>query len=176
MRADRAIGIACVCGSLALSLAACRGERGAVPVPESVAAAQGLGDGGSARVPLDDEPDAPADAGAEKAAAAEAALEIPAEKPPANVRISIRSSPRASVVWGRKTLGTTPLSIERPRESGPMDLVLYAKGFLAVHTRAYTFRNDSLAVDMTPISKRETVLGFKKAPVPVPDGGAPPAP
>ena len=94
---------------------------------------------------------------------------------PAKVRISIRSSPHAAVVWGRKSLGSTPLSLERPRDSGPMDLVLYAKGYLPVHTRAYTFRNDGLSVDMTPISKQDTLLGARKAPPalpPSPDAGA----
>lgn len=174
----RALALLLLLASSGVSLVACRGERPPVPGPESVAAAQGLADGGGTRVPLDDEPAAPTDAGVVRAAAVapEGAIEIPAEKPPANVRISIRSSPRASVVWGRKTLGTTPLSIERPRDSGPMDLTLYARGFLTVHTRAYTFRNDSLAVDMTPVSKAETMLGFKKAPPVAPDGGLPPAP
>ena len=158
-------------------LGACKGSRAPGPVPEALADPATTDGSGGARVPLDDEPAAPAapaDAGVEKAAALGAPAEAPAVEPPANVRISIRSSPRASVVWGRKTLGTTPLSVERPRESGPMDLVLYAKGFLTVHTRAYTFRNDSLSVDMTPVAKSGTLLGAKKAPPATPDGGVPP--
>ena len=102
-----------------------------------------------------------------------AVVEAPAPAAPATVRISIRSTPRASVTWGRKTLGTTPLALERPRDSGPMDLVLHASGYLSLHTRAYTFRNDGVSVQLTPLDKKDTLLGARKAPPAPPPGSAP---
>src|ERR1700742_1636238 len=49
----------------------------------------------------------------------------------------------ATVTWGRKTLGRIgpkqPLVIPRPRDSGPLDVVVRAQGFLPVSTRAHTF-------------------------------------
>jgi hypothetical protein len=105
-----------------------------------------------------------------------AVVETPAPAPPATVRVSIRSTPRASVTWGRKSLGTTPLALERPRDSGPMDLVLTASGYLPIHTRAYTFRNDGVSVQLTPIDKKDTLLGARKAPPAPPPGAAPATP
>lgn len=116
------------------------------------------------------------DAGAAAVApgTAPGSVEVEPQTPPATVKVAIRSTPRAAVQWGRKSLGTTPVVVERPRESGPMDLVLRARGYLAFHTRAFTFKNDSLTVEMIPIEKKETLLGARKAPPPAPDGGAVP--
>jgi hypothetical protein len=111
--------------------------------------------------------------------ATSAPLRIPAKYTGPIVRISIRTADkvRADVYWGKKLLGTTPLILERPRDSGPMDLVLRAKGYLTLRTRAYTFTTDYLAVRMTPAAERQSVLGYR-APLPdagVPDAGVPDA-
>ena len=96
------------------------------------------------------------------------------EVPPAKVKITIRSSPKADVRWGRKSLGVTPVTIERPRDSGPIDLVLRSGGYFPVHTRAYTVKSDSLSVHMTRLKDRMTLFGAKaELPPDVPDGGAP---
>lgn len=75
---------------------------------------------------------------------------------------------------GRKRLGVIPelgeLVVERPRDSGPLDVVLTSRGFLPVHTRAYTFGDAVVEVRMTPETERETLFGYKK-PLPVPDAG-----
>ena len=90
------------------------------------------------------------------------------------VRITVRTSgkERGEVYWGKTLLGTTPLTIERPRDSGPMDLVIRAKGFLTLRTRAYTFSGDRLAVSLTPVDKKRGIFGYRE---PVPDAGVPDA-
>jgi hypothetical protein len=71
-----------------------------------------------------------------------------------------------------------PLVVVRPRDSGPLDLVVRAAGFLPVHTRAYTFSDSRVAVKLTPVEEKNTLFGFRAEVPPVaaanPDGGAPP--
>jgi hypothetical protein len=102
------------------------------------------------------------------------------ETPPAKtdiVRISIQTSPlhKALVKWGRKTLGviSTPraLVVERPRDSGPLDLVIHAGGYMPVHTRAYTFSDQHVSVKLTPPSEKSTLFGYREEPAPNPDAG-----
>ena len=99
---------------------------------------------------------------------------------PATVKINIKSKPKATVFWGKKNLGDTPLVIERPRDSAPLDLVLRAPGYFPVHTRAYTFRNDRLQLDLVKLEDRMTLFGARKelppAEPPPQDGGADPLP
>jgi len=94
------------------------------------------------------------------------------------VRITVQAEPRvrAEVWWGRILIGTTPLVFERPYDSGPMDLVLRASGYLTVRTRAHPFSNDRLFVRMTRVADRHTVFGFRREPPHdggVPDAGTP---
>src|SRR5262245_59185816 len=57
------------------------------------------------------------------------------------VKVMLRISPlrvgkkkiKANVYWGKKLLGETPFDWERPRGSGPVDLVVRADGFFPVH-------------------------------------------
>jgi hypothetical protein len=81
------------------------------------------------------------------------------------------------VFWGKKKLGPIaphqPLVIQRPRDSGPLDLVVRADGCLPVQTRAYTFADNKLAVKVTPLEEKKTLLGYREE-LP-PDGGAPPS-
>jgi hypothetical protein len=83
---------------------------------------------------------------------------------------------KATVVWGRHRLGTisprAPLIVERPRDSGPLDIVVRSPGFLPVHTRAYTFDDAVVDVRLTPLAKKDTLYGYR-APLPT-DGGVPP--
>lgn len=91
------------------------------------------------------------------------------------VRITIRTEPevRADVHWGKTHLGRTPLDFMRPRDSGPMDLVVTKTGYLTVRTRAYTFDADKLIVRMTRIEDSHMIFGYRKPlPPPSPDGGA----
>jgi len=105
----------------------------------------------------------------------------PAAKPD-TVRIIIQTVPprRARVKWGRKSLGViptpSPLVVVRPRDSGPLDLVIRAAGFLPVHTRAYTFTDSRVAVKLTSLSDKSKLFGYREEPAPSPDGGVPAEP
>lgn len=105
----------------------------------------------------------------------------PSEAAPrsATVELRFRTVPaevEARVRHGRKRLGVIPalgeLVIERPRDSGPLDVILSSPGFLSVHTRAHTFDDAVVEVRMTPEDKRETLFGYKK-PLPTSDAGLP---
>jgi hypothetical protein len=83
---------------------------------------------------------------------------------------------KATVVWGKHRLGMisprAPLIVERPRDSGPLDIVVRSPGFLPVHTRAYTFDDAVVDIRLTPLAKKDTLYGYR-APLPT-DGGVPP--
>ena len=53
---------------------------------------------------------------------------------------------QAHVIWGRKDFGVAPLEIVRPRGSAPLDLMIQAPGFLPLHTRVFTDRDDTLSL------------------------------
>jgi hypothetical protein len=114
-------------------------------------------------------PAAAADGGAPGAAEAAAPLSK-------KVRITFTVLPpkeKAMVFWGRRRLGPIaphqPLIVERPRDSGPLDVIVRAQGFLPVQTRAYTFADSKVAVKLTPPDQKKTLLGYREAP---PDAGA----
>jgi hypothetical protein len=103
--------------------------------------------------------------------------------PPSNtVKITIITVPQAKkvmVLWGKKRLGIIaphqPLILQRPRDSGPMDLIVQSEGYVTVQTRAYTFADTKHAVKLTPIDQKKTLLGYRQE-VPSPDAGAAPPP
>jgi len=109
------------------------------------------------------------------------AAPAPAAAPPANVKIVFTINPstkKAMVFWGKKRLGIiaphAPLIVQRPRDSGPLDVVVKSDGYVPVQTRAYTFADTKLAVKLTPVDQKNTLLGYREE-LP-PDGGAPPSP
>lgn len=122
----------------------------------------------------------------ESKAKAPAAAVAPA-KTEDNVRITLQTIPprKAFVKWGKKNLGMIPvpkpLIVVRPRDSGPMDLVIRMQGYLPVHTRAYTFSDSRVAVKLTPLEEKNKLFGYRQelppegeAPVPsAPDPSAP---
>src|SRR5438093_776807 len=68
---------------------------------------------------------------------------------PARVKIVIHSVPnKAKVSWGKKLLGLTPLTFDRPRDSGPLDLVVRSDGYFPIHARVYTYKSDVLYLKM----------------------------
>jgi hypothetical protein len=83
------------------------------------------------------------------------------------------STKKATVFWGKKRLGVIaprqPLVVKRPRDSGPLDVIVRAEGCLPVQTRAYTFADTKLAVKVTPHDQKNTLLGYREE-LP-PDGG-----
>jgi hypothetical protein len=110
---------------------------------------------------------------------------LPGAAPSPRVKVIFQTVPpeKAFVKWGKKTLGAIrgpkkPLIVERPRDSGPMDVVIRAQGFLPVHTRAYTFTDNRVNVKLTPLEEKKTLLGYREE-LPdagAPDGGVAPAP
>lgn len=112
-------------------------------------------------------------------AAAEAAPDEPAA-PSTTAQITFTTMPptEAIVTWGKTRLGritaTAPLVVVRPRDSGPLDVVVRAEGFLAVQTRAHTFADTRVAVKLTRPTEASTLLGYR---VPIePKPPATPAP
>jgi hypothetical protein len=137
-------------------------------------AARAQGPGGAKRAAASAAPAAPA-AAASAAPAASAAQS-------ANVKITIITVPSqkgVSVMWGKKRLGVIaphqPLILQRPRDSGPLDLLIKCDGFVTVQTRAYTFADSKLAVKLTPLDQKNTLLGYREEVPATPDAGAPPA-
>ena len=110
-----------------------------------------------------------------------AAAPGPAAPPSANVRIVftvLPSTKKATVMWGKKRLGIIekgkPLIVPRPRDSGPLDVVVRAEGCLPVQTRAYTFADSKVAVKVTPLDQKNTLLGYRED-MSSPDGGVLPS-
>lgn len=108
---------------------------------------------------------------------APSAAAVDAGAPPSpNVKLTFRTFPaRPSVVmWGSKRLGiidrNAPLVVERPRDSGPIDVIIKSTGFVPVHTRAYTFTDGNIDVRITPVEKKDTLYGYKE---PIMDAGVP---
>jgi hypothetical protein len=105
---------------------------------------------------------------------------------PTKATIIIQTFPpaHATVHWGNTRLGRIkpqrPLVVVRPRDSGPLDVVIRAPGFLPVQTRAHTFGDTRLSVKLTREEEKSTLFGYRvpldDAGVPlVPDGGVPDA-
>src|SRR5579862_982191 len=94
--------------------------------------------------------------------------------------ITVPVQKRVFVYWGKKRLGVIaphqPLILQRPRDSGPLDLLIQCEGFVTVQTRAYTFGDTKVAVKLTPLDQKSTLLGYREeVPPPAPpDAGAPP--
>jgi hypothetical protein len=95
--------------------------------------------------------------------------------PNVSIVITVVPGRAASVLWGGKRLGVVAargaLVVSRPRDSGPLDLIIRADGYLPVHTRAYTFSDSKLAVKLTALDQKATLLGYREE-LP-PDAGAP---
>lgn len=105
-----------------------------------------------------------------------------ARAPSPTVKIVFKINPptKATITWGKKKLGLIKpkdrLVVERPRDSGPLDVVVRAEGCLPVHTRAYTFTDSVVNVKVTTIDKKNTLFGYREAPPPDADGGTTSAP
>jgi hypothetical protein len=114
--------------------------------------------------------------------AAPAAPAPPAPKETVRIVFKIYPPSKATVTWGKKKLGLIKpresLVIQRPRDSGPMDVVVRAEGCLPVHTRAYTFTDSTVSVKVTPLEMKNTIYGYKEVlpedgGIGGPDGGVP---
>ncbi|HEY3353805.1 MAG TPA: hypothetical protein VGQ83_11195, partial [Polyangia bacterium] len=83
------------------------------------------------------------------------------------------TGPTMHVSWGRQQLGPTPLTLMRPRDSGPMDLVLHAAGCFPMHVRAFTYKDDTIVVRPTRVEDRKNLFGARAELPPEGDGGVP---
>jgi hypothetical protein len=77
------------------------------------------------------------------------------------IRLTVDPPKVAHVFWGVKDLGLAPLDIQRPRGSGPLDLVLRAPGYIAHHTRVFTDRNDRLSIHLAQESEGARYFGYR---------------
>ena len=109
------------------------------------------------------------------AAGAPAPAKPPQDPHRAHITFSTIPMTNAKVVWGKQTLGNiTPkaaLTIVRPRDTGPLDVMVYAPGFLPVQTRAHTFEDSQIVVKLTTPENKQTLWGYR-API---DAGVVPA-
>jgi hypothetical protein len=62
-----------------------------------------------------------------------------------------------------------PLVVTRPRDSGPLDVIVHAAGYMPVHTRAHTFADTKIGVKLTRPDQKPTLFGYR-API---DAGPP---
>gem|GEM_PF-2894927 len=91
------------------------------------------------------------------------------------VKLRLEASPRSAhpvVFWGKTKLGESPVTIERPRRSGPMDVLITAPGFLDYHTRLFTDRDDRLSIAMVRSTEAGNMLGYKRKADDVVDPGS----
>jgi hypothetical protein len=100
--------------------------------------------------------------------------ELPAEPPERDprsekVKLKLTMTPAATglVLWGRKKLaelkpGQMTVEIERPRESGPLDLLVKTTGFLPHHIRLFTDRDDRLSVRLVRPDDARGLLGYHR--------------
>src|SRR5205823_1618680 len=80
--------------------------------------------------------------------------------------VVLDSRRQAHVIWGRKDFGVAPLEIERPRNSGPLDLVVVTPGYLPLHARAFTDRDDVLTLRLYAPAEAPQLLGYRAEAVP----------
>jgi hypothetical protein len=102
------------------------------------------------------------------------------DKPPEKVKIwffTVPVVPNTELRWGKKKLGIInptkgpkkPFFIERPKDSGPMDVVARAEGFIPLNTRVFTYADNKVWLKMTPETDKSKILGYK---LEIRDGGA----
>jgi hypothetical protein len=101
---------------------------------------------------------------------------------PAKVKIYFFTNPvvKTELRWGKRKLGIInppvpprlkkPFFIERPRDSGPMDVLAKSEGFLPLNTRVYTYGDNKVWLKLTAEADKAKVLGYKQE-IP-PDAGA----
>jgi len=80
--------------------------------------------------------------------------------PQVTIKLSADAAKKAHIFWGRKDLGVAPLELQRPRGSGPLDLVVNAPGFLPLHTRVFTDHDDVLSLHLYDATSARGLLGY----------------
>jgi hypothetical protein len=88
------------------------------------------------------------------------------------IKVIVDARRQAHVVWGRKDFGVAPLEIQRPRNSGPLDLVVVAPGYLPLHARALTDRDDVLSLRIYSAAEAPQLLGYRPEAAATPESGS----
>ena len=91
------------------------------------------------------------------------------------IKVIIDARRQAHVIWGRKDFGVAPLELERPRDSGPLDLIVVAPGYLPLHARALTDRDDVLSLRLYSAAEAPQLLGYRPETAPAGDSGSAPS-
>jgi hypothetical protein len=142
-------GLRALLGGLALAaLAGCGSSRRTAEPP--AASAPPPPTGASVSAPIDDGDREPA------AAATGTSARV-------TIKLVVDARWKAHVFWGRKDLGLAPLEIQRPRGSGPLDLLIVAEQALPLHTRVFTDRDNSLAVRLYGENDAPGLLGYPRS-------------
>ena len=81
-----------------------------------------------------------------------------------SVDLTIKTDPRvkARVYHGKELLGVTPLSLKWAKDTGPLDIVVKAGGYLHVNSRIYTYRDDRVTIKMFKKDQAHLLFGYKK--------------
>jgi hypothetical protein len=89
------------------------------------------------------------------------------------VKLKLALTPAATgvVMWGRKKLadvkpGQMTVEVERVRDSGPLDVLVRADGFLPHHLRLFTDRDDRLSVRLIRPEEAHGLLGYRRPAAP----------
>jgi hypothetical protein len=119
--------------------------------------------------------DTPPEAAASVSESAKAGDDLQSEEREANplsetVTLTLSVSPpvKALVMWGSKQLAriapdNPTVQLQRPRNTGPLDLEIRAEGFLPQHTRLYSDRNDKLSVRLVRPAEASSLLGYRSS-------------
>ena len=117
----------------------------------------------------------PAGAAAPGSESAKAEDDLQSEEREANplsetVALTLSISPpvKALVMWGSKQLARVApdnptVALQRPRNTGPLDLDIRAEGFLPHHTRLYSDRNDKVSVRLVRPAEAAGLLGYRSS-------------
>jgi hypothetical protein len=87
------------------------------------------------------------------------------------LKLVITPAATGAVLWGRKKLadlkpGQMAVEIERPRDSGPLDVLVRADAFLPHHIRLFTDRDDRLSVRLIRPEEARGLLGYRRPATP----------
>jgi hypothetical protein len=71
-------------------------------------------------------------------------------------------------MWGSKQLARVApdkpiVELQRPRNTGPLDLDIRAEGFLPHHTRLYSDRSDKITVRLVRPTEASGLLGYRSS-------------
>jgi len=136
------------------------------------------GGGLGCRQPSPPPPPAPAPVSATTPVVDAEPVALPAPEPPdeevrpdaapetVTIKLVADQKKQAHVFWGRKELGVAPLEVTRPRGSGPLDLLVLAEGYLPLHTRAFTDRNETLVLRLYAAAEATGLPGYSPPPPP----------